>query len=387
MKHSSIWTKEFFAISFINFIIYLVYYLFIVIIAEYSMTSLNASPSQAGLASGIFIIGALIARMLTGTRINALGERKTLLIGLSLYTLMTIGYFGANQTILMLLVRFLHGIGFGISSVATGTAIAKIIPADKRGEGIGFYTLSTTLASAIGPLFGIFLMHHFSFHYLIWLSLIILIISLIGAYITPFSTSHNHSLSNKPIKKHTFFEKKVLLISFIGACLGISYSSIVSFISPYTTDINLTKAGSLFFIIYSIAILFSRPIAGYVLDRYNENIVMIPSFILFSIGLYILSISNQTWHIFLAAALIGVGFGTFFSSSQTIAIKSVDEENIGLATSTFLAIMDIGVGIGPFILGGLVPIIGYQSIYLSMALFTLLVLVFYLIFRQKIINK
>lgn len=387
MKQTSIWTKDFFTISFINFIIYLVYYLLIVIIAEYSMTEIGASPSQAGLASGIFIIGALIARMLTGIKINQYGEKKVLLIGLIIYSFMGLGYFFAHQIFSLLLVRFIHGFGFGIASVATGTMVAKIIPANKRGEGIGFYTLSTTLASAVGPLLGIFLIHRYSFNHLIGLAVSVLLLALIATLVTKFSLPTKHSSEMPQTKKHHFFEKKVLLISFVGACMGIAYSSIVSFISPYTADINLSKAGSLFFIVYSLAILCSRPIAGYIMDRYNENIIMIPSFLLFSLGLYVFSAANSAVAIFVAAAFIGIGFGTFFSSSQTIAIKSVSEERIGLATSTFLAIMDIGVGVGPFVLGGLVTMTGYRNIYLLMALLILVILAFYLIFNKKILNK
>ena len=53
--------------------------------------------------------------------------------------------------------RLIQGIALGIASTATGTIIAQILPAERRGEGIGYYSLSAILATAIGPFVGILL--------------------------------------------------------------------------------------------------------------------------------------------------------------------------------------------------------------------------------------
>ena len=61
------------------------------------------------------------------------------------------------------------------------------------------------------------------------------------------------------------------------------------------------------------------------------------------------------------------GFGTFWSCGQAIAIKSSPSHRGGLATSTFYAIGETGIGIGPFFLGVLAPAIGFRGLYASMA--------------------
>ena len=50
----------------------------------------------------------------------------------------------------LLLNRLLHGFAFGIAGTATGTIIAQVIPMSRKGEGIGYFALSMTLATAIG---------------------------------------------------------------------------------------------------------------------------------------------------------------------------------------------------------------------------------------------
>ncbi|MGX7197829.1 MFS transporter [Enterococcus olivae] len=245
MKKTKLWSKDFLTVSLINFLIYLVYYLLMIIIAEFAMDSLDATPGQAGSAVGIFILGALIARIVTGSIIEKIGYKKMLFIGLGIYFISSFFYYIAGNLSLLLLVRLIHGIGFGSVSVVTSTVVVQLIPFECRGEGIGYYSLSTTLASAIGPMLGMFLVRQLSFQTIITLSIFLLVLGM------------------------------------IGVLLGIGYSSIVSFLTSYTKEIDLITAGSFFFIVYSIAILFSRPLAGRLMDDKGENFVMYPTFISF----------------------------------------------------------------------------------------------------------
>ena len=64
-------------------------------------------------------------------------------------------YFPVNSLSLLLLIRFIHGFSFGIATTATGTIAADIIPAVRRGEGMGYFATSTNLAMAIGPFLGL----------------------------------------------------------------------------------------------------------------------------------------------------------------------------------------------------------------------------------------
>ena len=56
-EQSSLWNKDFLLDTGINFVVYLIYYLLMVIIAVVAKDELHASLGEAGLASGIFIVG------------------------------------------------------------------------------------------------------------------------------------------------------------------------------------------------------------------------------------------------------------------------------------------------------------------------------------------
>lgn len=146
-----LWTKDFLIISFEYFLAALNFYLLMVSISVYAMERFHSSPSQAGLASGIFVIGALVVRLFSGKWIERIGRARTLNTGLILGLVMSVLYFTARGIIFLLVVRFLHGAAFGIVGTAAYTIVSNIVPKERRGEGIAFFMLGFTLATAIGP--------------------------------------------------------------------------------------------------------------------------------------------------------------------------------------------------------------------------------------------
>lgn len=154
MESRKLWTKDFAIISISNFFLHFTFYLLIVTIAEFASNAFHATQSQAGLASGIFVIGALLSRLFAGRYINRIGWKTMLDIGFVMFLLTTCLYIPVNNLGLLLVIRFLNGTAMGIASTATGTIAQGIIPNERRGEGTGYYGLSQTIAAAAGPFLG-----------------------------------------------------------------------------------------------------------------------------------------------------------------------------------------------------------------------------------------
>ncbi len=146
--------KGFISITVINFIVYLVYYLLMVIIAVIAQDSLHATLGQAGLALGIYIIGTLLARLFMGKLLELIGRKQVLRYGALFYLLTTVAYMYMPSMGILYLVRFLNGFGYGTVSTATNAIVTAYIPKNKKGEGINYYGLSTSLAAGIGDLLG-----------------------------------------------------------------------------------------------------------------------------------------------------------------------------------------------------------------------------------------
>ncbi|KLK95915.1 drug resistance MFS transporter, drug:H+ antiporter-2 (14 Spanner) (DHA2) family, partial [Lactococcus lactis subsp. lactis] len=72
-------------------------------------------------------------------------------IGGLIFLVLTFGYYLTTNIPLLFLIRVIQGAGFGIGATASGTIAGHVVPASRRGEGIGYYALSVTLAAAVGP--------------------------------------------------------------------------------------------------------------------------------------------------------------------------------------------------------------------------------------------
>jgi len=364
VSNLKLWTKDFSLIFAIMLFVSLVFYLLMTAMTMYAIEQFNASQSQAGLASGIFVVGGLIARLFAGKYMEVIGCKKLLCGSLFLFLIATLLYFPANNLGLLLLVRFIHGTAFGFATTAMPTAITDIVAVEQRGEGISYFSLSMTMASAIGPFLGIFIMQHADFNMMFAVCTgfsVVSIIIMLFVQIPETSVSSKQMDAKKEFKGQDFFEKSAIPISIIMFITGIAFSSILTFLNSYAININLSSAASFFFIVYAAFILISRPFTGRLLDVKGDNIVMYPALLLFTISLVLLSRAESGFALLLAGALIGLGFGTIMSCAQAIATKKVPQYRIGFATATFLFCLDVGVGMGPFLIGNIIPIVGFRG--------------------------
>lgn len=380
-----LWTKDFIIVSSVNFFLALVFYLLLVTIALYAVEQYDASESQAGLVTGIFIIGTLIGRLFIGRFLALFGSKKILFFGLAFYTLSSFLYFIHIGLAFLLFTRLIHGIALGVVSTATGTIVAQIIPQSRKGEGIGFYSMSTTLATAIGPFIGLYLSQHTSYQTIFSFCLGIGVISLvIAAFMkVPVLELKSNTTETKGFKLSNYVEPKALPIALVTLVLAFCYSSVLSFINFYAIEINLVNVASFFFIVYAAAILMSRPITGRLMDLKGANFIMYPAFILFGAGFLLLSSANHGVTFLLAGILIGLGFGNMQSTTQAIALKVTPIHRMGYATATFFIFLDAGLGFGPYFLGFIIPLTGYRNLYIIMGLLVLASAVLYYFMHGK----
>ncbi|WP_298841680.1 MFS transporter [Clostridium sp.] len=387
MNKTKLWSKDFTIITITTFFVYLTFYLLMTTLTVYAIKQFSASQSQAGLASSMFVIGALFSRILVGKYIEIIGRRKLMLTGLILFLIASISYFTADNLNLLLVVRFVHGAVFGIAATAMATAIMDIMPSERRGEGTSYYSLSITLASAIGPFLGLYITQHAKFDSIF---VACTAFSLISIVVILFANIPEAKLTKKQIegmkefKLHDFFEKKAIPISIVAFIMGIAYSGILSYINSYALEINLTQAASFFFLVYSAVCLISRPLTGELLDGKGDNTVMYPSLILFVLGLGLISQASNGFSFLLAGALIGLGYGTVYTCTQAIAVKVSPKHRVGLATSTFFIMMDAGIGVGPLLIGTIVPMVGFRGMYMTLATIVFLsIFLYYFIHGKK----
>lgn len=373
MQSHKLWTKDFIGASFINFFLTLVFYLLIVTMATYSIEQYHASISTSGLVSGLFVIGGLTGRLISGSLIQKMGANRLLITTISICIALIGLYFMDVGVVFLVLLRFLHGIPHGIALTAISSIVAQKIPEARKSEGINYYSMSTTLATAFGPFLGIFMTQHTTFPILFLACLILMGLALMISFTIKVIS---HDIQTKRLKFKDVIKNSVdvhtIPIGIIILLLSFAYSGVLTYLNLYAAQINLTNIASFFFIMYSIMVFLSRPLTGKLMDFKGHNIVMYPAFIFYAISMFLLSNVNNGFVLLLIGGIMGLGFGNLQSATQVIAVKSVMPSRISIATSTYFIFFDAGLGLSPYLLGYITPYTGYANMF---GLMTIIVLI------------
>lgn len=378
-----LWTKDFISVSISNFFLFMTFYFLLVSLPVVAIQQYGSSEMEAGLITTVFLLSAILIRPFAGYGIERLGIRKILLSSLILFLLASILYFFAHSMMLLLMVRFLHGIGFGMATTAAGGLVANIIPDVRRGEGMGYFIMSSNLAMVIGPFIGLTTIQYFDLAIMFTISATCAILALMAALIIRIPVEQKATV-HISFQLKNFFAFSAIPISLVGAFFAIVYSSILSFVSVFAKEMGLLEVSSFFFVVYAAVLLASRPFTGRWYDQWGPNVIIYPSIVLFAVGMLCLSQSQSGVIFLLSAALIGIGYGTIFPTLQTIAIQQVPAPKRATATATFLSIFDTGIGFGSFIAGMIVANIGFRAFYLNSSIYVLVgIFVYYFLYTRS----
>lgn len=385
-EKETLWSYNFIILSLINFFLTLIFLLLNSTLTDYVINKFSSTTSQAGFVVGIFIIGSLIGRIIIG-QVNH--SKKLLYIGLIFFTLTTFLYFPNYGLTFLTISRLLNGLALGIVNTIIGTVIVRIVPPSRKGEGISYFAVSTALATGLGPFIGVYLSTNVDFTTIFkFCSLLGLISLIIGAFVNfPILHSSNDTNNDSKFKLTNIIEIKALPISIIVLCMTFCFSGVISYINVYARELSLTEASSYFFIVYTIIVLITRPFTGRIVDKKGAKFILYPAFVVFSMGLFLLSFTSNSLMLLLSSALIALGFGNLSSISQTIAVNSATPNRMGLATATFFIFYDLGSGFGPSILGLIISSTSYSTLYSILGVLVLIILVIYYISTNKKLNN
>lgn len=376
-----IFTRDFFLVFGALLFSALVMYALMSTVTEYA-TSLGSSATIAGLVSGLYIFGGLCSRIYSGNALEEVGWKKIALIFMSIHFLACLLYFFVNDVTLLLIVRFIHGIGFGATANAIVTIASDVLPKKRFGEAFGYFMLATTIAVGLGPYLSGILYDSVGPYGCFAAAGIFSFLALIFIYFVDVS---EHDPANNPdsVKNsegdysgiEKVFEINAIPVSFFTALTSLGYVSILSFYRLYAAEVDLTSAFSWFFIVYSIVLVLSRPVGGKIQDTHGDLIICVVGIVAQSVGLFLIAVFPSPLTVLVCAVCAALGFGTLNSACTTIVTRDAPEHRRSYAVSTFYIFCDATMGFGPALLGSFVsPGGGYAPVYLISSLITLLAL-------------
>ncbi|WP_418378709.1 MFS transporter [Acidaminococcus sp.] len=364
MSKDRLWTPQFITMGGGNFFYFLSQYLLVAAMPLYILEELHGSERDAGLAMTYFQLGTVLCRPFAGKIIDSLNKHRLLVTGSCAFLLIMTAFFFLRTLPAVFGLRFLHGAAFGITSTAAAAVAALVLPLSRKGEGIGYFALSTNLAMVAGPLVGLVLMQYWGpsavFFFLILGALFTLIAMLRTAL--PISVTRP-SASFRSFSATDFIEPRSVIPSLFGGLVFFSYGGMLTFIPLYARSLGLGSVTSLFFVVFALIIIVTRPVIGHLFDTKGPDYTVYPGFIIFLLGFILFASISSLTGLLLSGAVLGLGFGALSPAFQTLAVTMAPPFRAGVATATYFWALDISVGLAAYLLGLAAAEWGYAMMY------------------------
>ena len=361
---TTIWNPMFFSIFFANMVMNLSQQMSNSQLSLYAK-SLGAPADQIGSLMSMFAITALIFRFISGPSMNSFNRKKLLAMAMGLMTTAYLGFsfspkiaaiIGCETILVLKIFRLIQGVGNAFGNACCLTIVSDVLPKDKFTTGMGYYACAQVVSQAIGPTIGVFLSDTFGYEmtYIIVGCCMIIAILLTTTVVRlapreplPFNLNIGNMIA-----------KEALVPAGITFFVAMGFTTINSFMLVYASERGIT-GGSLFFTVYALSMLVTRPMVGKLTDKYGFVRVGIPAVLMTALSLILIGQSTNLAMLLFAAFINSCGYGAVQPALQSLCMKSVPASRRGSASSTNFIGMDSATIIGPNISGAIAAKLGY----------------------------
>lgn len=382
--NARLWGKSFIFIMLANALLFMAFEMLLPTLPLF-VSSLGGDASQIGLVTGIFMFSAILVRPFTAILATKWNKKMLLIAGIAICALVTSSYYLASGIGMILLLRVIHGFGFGLATTYFATIATENIPKQRRGEGMGYFGVGETVAISVGPLIGTSLLLQFNYQSLFMGGMCILLLALLmTVFVSRKPVQQKESqTSETPHTAVKLIEKKVLFPSILIMLVGIAAGSIMSFVALFAEEKGFTQVAWFFFVI-AIASFVVRLFSGKMFDQLGPGSVLVPSAVFAIAGLSVLTLAQNDVHFLVAGALYGFGFGAIFPAIQTWCVNLVEEHEHENAMASFFNFFDLGIGGGSLVLGMLASAFSYTLVYdIAIGIFVVYILLYVMYARRR----
>ncbi len=357
-KKEPLWTRDYIFISLASLFITMGFQMLLPVLPVFS-AELGGSDTWAGMVVGIFTFSAVLMRPISGRLLDRQGRKGVFIFGLIVFLVCVVAYNWTSTILVLLSIRFIHGFGWGASSTSSSTIASDIIPKSRLGEGMGYFGLTSTLAMAIAPALGLEILSGYGFNTVFNVSAGFVLVSIVISFVIKY---HKPDVLPEH-EKAGIFEKTAILPAIVIFFVTMTYGAIVSFIALYAAQRQIENIG-LFFTVYAVALLISRPYFGGLTDKKGTAYAVIPGIVFVIISMCLIYFANSLTAFLIAGFIYGLGFGAIQPALQAMSVRNVDHLRRGAANATFFLGFDLGIGAGAILWGLIAEKLGYQVIYL-----------------------
>jgi len=330
---------------------------------------LGATPIEIGLINGGFGIAVLVFLPVVGRLSDRIGRKVFLCSGLAVLIIASLGFIWAQNPLQLILVRCFQGLGASMHLPVAQAYLGDITPEGQEGRWMGRFNGVLFSAVGLGPLIGGLLTDLFSASTTFLVMAALCAVGLI-ATITLLPEVPKKTAVKKESTVFTSLKKSSKLKGAFAFQManGFVMACMMTFL-PLFANQNLGLSVSLI----GLLIASQTPMAllqsytGTLADKYSRRILVTAGGTVAIIFIVLLPMANSFWPLLAMYVLIAAGIAFAIPSVAAYVVEEGRTLGMGTSMAMLMMAMQIGTGVGPIMLGGIVEFAGIKSAFYSAA--------------------
>ncbi len=326
-----------------------------------------------GLIIALFTLTAGISRPFSGRLTDTMGRVPVMATGSIVCFICGFLYPVLSTVSGFLFLRLLHGFSTGFKPTATAAYVADIIPRERWGEALGLHGLCFSTGMAIGPAIGSSIKLYFSMNMLFYASSLFALLSILILLNMKetLKDKERFRFSILKISRKDIIAVEVLPAAIVTFLSYIAYGAILTLIPDWSQHMGIENKG-LFFMVYTIASLVIRFIAGKASDQYGRIRIINIGLVLLFVSLAVIGFVDTFTGLMVGASIYGIATGILSPALNAWTVDMSHVDHRGKAMATMYIALEAGIGLGALCAGwyyqdviAKIPIIMYTTAVMS----------------------
>lgn len=317
------------------------------------------------LTTVVLAVGVL-GNIPAGILVERLGRKPSMLFGLVMIGLSTIGMGVARNFIQLIGAQLIGGIGNALWMLARHAYMTDVIPMANRGRAIALFGGVNRMGTFAGQFCSIFLGVNLRFPFFIYAGIVLLNLFLCFFFIPETRRGTSRATDKKvPYLKHLLQvsrqHARLLATAGVGQVCVQTLRRGCHIIIPLYADeiVGLSTQQVRSVVMISSAVDMSMfPVAGSVMDRFGRRYATVPGICIFATGMVLMPFTGSFTWLLLAAILMRLGNGIASGTMMTLGADLAPREGTGEFLGLWRLTGDFGGSAGPVVVGNLADLFG-----------------------------
>jgi MFS family permease len=324
----------------------------------------DGSAALVGTVAFAFSITSFLLRPFIGRTVDAWSARGVLGLSTLVLGLAGFGYF-AYHVVLLLAVRAIHGVGWAGYNTGVNTLLARVAPAARRGEAVGYMATAQGAAMAVVPATSLWLLGWIGFTGIFLLATAGGLLATLCVVLMPKQPRGEASPTTGSLWRG-LIERSALLPSGLHFLTMLPQSPSMTFIPMYATFRGIAvESLPAYFLGYGVSSVTTRVFFGRWSDRVGRGWTLAVGASTSAIGLLLLSQAANIMLLTVGGVLVGFASAANSPAALALAMDRSREERRGAAMATFSMAFQLADGGGALLFGLLIGVAGYEAMYFA----------------------